>query len=85
MVAGRTVAENGRTVDEQSAGSYSPDQALLDTVRLKSPLTESDFHIPIQEGRKMKVIEMIPNHLETRKKCLHRLLTRFVLIQIMIY
>ena len=68
MVAGRTVAENGRTVYEQSAGSYSPDQALLDTVRLKAPLTESDFHIPIQEGKKMNVIEMIPNHLETRKK-----------------
>ncbi len=68
MVAGRTVAENGRTVYEQSAGSYSPDQALLDTVRLKAPLTESDFHIPIQEGKKMNVIEMIPNHLETRKR-----------------
>ncbi|MBY8912363.1 adenine deaminase [Bacillus sp. YC2] len=68
MVNGRTVAENGRTTYEQTADSESPDAALLDTVQLKAPLTELDFHMPVQEGKHMNVIQIIPNHLETRRK-----------------
>lgn len=68
MVSGRTVAENGRTIYEQTADSESPDAALLDTVKLKAPLTELDFHMPVQEGKNMNVIQIIPNHLETRRK-----------------
>ncbi|KXZ14792.1 adenosine deaminase [Bacillus nakamurai] len=68
MVNGRTVAENGRTIYEQTADSQLTDTALLDTVQLKAPLTELDFHMPIQEGKNMNVIQIIPNHLETRRK-----------------
>ncbi|MEC1678613.1 adenine deaminase [Bacillus mojavensis] len=66
MVKGQTVAEDNKAVGQAQVHTLTPDRALLDSVNLAAPLSERDFHMPINPQQKMNVIQIIPNQLETR-------------------
>lgn len=66
MVKGQTVAEDNKAVGQAQVHTLTPDPALLDSVNLAAPLSEQDFHMPINPQQQMNVIQIIPNQLETR-------------------
>ncbi|MEC1737843.1 adenine deaminase [Bacillus mojavensis] len=66
MVKGQTVAEDNKAVGQAQVHTLTPDRALLDSVNLAAPLSERDFHMPINPQQQMNVIQIIPNQLETR-------------------
>ncbi|MEC1290050.1 adenine deaminase [Bacillus mojavensis] len=66
MVKGQTVAEGNKAVGQAQVHTLTPDPALLDSVNLAAPLSEQDFHMPINPHQQMNVIQIIPNQLETR-------------------
>ncbi|MEK3710362.1 adenine deaminase [Bacillus sp. FSL K6-1005] len=66
MVKGQTVAEDNKAVGQAQVDTLTPDPALLDSVNLAAPLSEQDFHMPINPQQQMNVIQIIPNQLETR-------------------
>ncbi|MGX4765729.1 adenine deaminase [Bacillus mojavensis] len=66
MVKGQTVAEGNKAVGQAQVHTLTPDPALLDSVNLAAPLSEQDFHMPINPQQQMNVIQIIPNQLETR-------------------
>ncbi|QUF66902.1 adenine deaminase [Bacillus atrophaeus] len=65
MVKGQTIAEKGRNVYQNEQESITPDQSLLQSVRL-APLNKQDFVIPIDPKKYIRVIRIIPNQLETK-------------------
>ncbi|AKL84213.1 adenine deaminase [Bacillus atrophaeus] len=65
MVKGQTIAEKGRNVYQNEQESITPDQSLLQSVRL-APLNKQDFVIPIDPKKNIRVIRIIPNQLETK-------------------
>lgn len=66
LVKGQTVAEDNKAVCQAQAHTLTPDPALLHSVNLAAPLSEQDFHMPIDPQQQMNVIQIIPNQLETR-------------------
>ncbi|MEC1622581.1 adenine deaminase [Bacillus mojavensis] len=65
MVKGQTVAEDNKAVGQAQVHTLTPNPALLDSVNLAAPLSEQDFHMPINPQQQMNVIQIIPNQLET--------------------
>ncbi|MED4854443.1 adenine deaminase [Bacillus atrophaeus] len=65
MVKGQTIAEKGRNVYQKEQESITPEQSLLQSVRL-APLNKQDFVIPIDPKKNIRVIRIIPNQLETK-------------------
>ncbi|MGM0860181.1 adenine deaminase [Bacillus atrophaeus] len=65
MVKGQTIAEKGRNVYQNEQEPITPDQSLLQSVRL-APLNKQDFVIPIDPKKNIRVIRIIPNQLETK-------------------
>ncbi|MBV7319911.1 MULTISPECIES: adenine deaminase [Bacillus] len=66
LVKGQTVAEDNKAVCQAQAHTLTPDLTLLHSVNLAAPLSEQDFHMPIDPQQQMNVIQIIPNQLETR-------------------
>ncbi|KAF1680981.1 MULTISPECIES: adenine deaminase [Bacillus] len=66
MIKGETVAEGSKAIDQDSVSTVVPEPSLLNSVKLTAPLNKQNFYMPCDSKRHINVIQIIPNHLETR-------------------